>query len=1069
MERMEVEKLFQQRPIAAVREFELTMQASLAEKKKQLRETVGESYRDLISSADTIIDISRSCHRLVDLTGALQRGLGELASGIAAGGAAAPPTTSSYDRLYSLGSRIKYLLDTPETIYGCLDGGEFLAASRRYVRAAEVHRLLTAGQAKQVAQRFPLLQHQWPLVKKFRSQVYTAAGAWLGSHGELTATQAASTLAAQALLKPADGAEVLKAFLTARQAYIMQCLSAATSAGADTDLDSLAFILADVATMVCATLAQCGELFLQLPGVTATPLLAQALSKGDSSSADLLFDTGKEADAWKAHVEATRNRLAELSAAGLALECSGWLDQLSLQLRQLGGRLLGPCSSGQGLLQVEAAVKAALEEWQYQLQASRPDAAAAADAGGDVAAMSWGDICQWVLGRPSPLWPLMFEQPLLERAKQLVSRDFSAVVDEEAANLPPSAPGTFQAASWFEAVELQPATPDGASNGSVGASKRRRLAGQPKQGSAQAGAAQDLLLQRWLGQAGHVVQRFDQQLSKALVAALDACGSLAQPVAGGTVPDVRRPSGPTEAAASRALVLEPFVQDRCAEAAEGIAASLDARLLALPHPEAAGCGDARYSPIATQALLLGRVALGLASRSSMLPVVLGPPDQWRASVIGGADAEAAGRRPLLGPRLPAGAPAAPAPSARYERLQQRLHSVGLQGYGKWASWASVGLASALVAGLSADHTLAADVPLRSWDETVIGGAGKDELALEAEPAGSGLEMRFQLPAAPSPAAVLLALAACQEVDRAGGHLLEEEPLQLFKWRLCGSLLAALSAALGEAEANGDGGGLGTVETAAVGSGHSAVLAGKVSEKGVLQLLFDVRFLLDLLSGGRPISTSASDAAGSAAAVAGRRREAMQLEAQLSGRLDPIDWATYEPYLYANKDRAAIRRQVLFGVLLRGNQRTAQQAGSGAAEGGSSMSADSNTLRMAAVGPRFSYLPVTTPAALLRQTSMHQLQNAGSSSRLASGLPVLAGATDVAATPAAPAGESAAAYSFAMLLSNKPRHAGEEDEGPIASSASSAAMGTGVSAAANKLVGLLGDSGLLSSFARGFNN
>lgn len=89
---------------------------------------------------------------------------------------------------------------------------------------------------------------------------------------------------------------------------------------------------------------------------------------------------------------------------------------------------------------------------------------------------------------------------------------------------------------------------------------------------------------------------------------------------------------------------------------------------------------------------------------------------------------------------------------------------------------------------------------------------------------------------------------------AGGHLLEEEPLQLFKWRLCGSLLAALSAALGEAEANGDGGGLGTVETAAVGSGHSAVLAGKVSEKGVLQLLFDVRFLLDLLSGGRPIST-----------------------------------------------------------------------------------------------------------------------------------------------------------------------------------------------------------------------
>lgn len=46
-----------------------------------------------------------------------------------------------------------------------------LLQARRYVRAAEVHRALTAGQAKHVAQRFPLLQHQWPLVKKFKPQV----------------------------------------------------------------------------------------------------------------------------------------------------------------------------------------------------------------------------------------------------------------------------------------------------------------------------------------------------------------------------------------------------------------------------------------------------------------------------------------------------------------------------------------------------------------------------------------------------------------------------------------------------------------------------------------------------------------------------------------------------------------------------------------------------------------------------------------------------------------------------------------------------------------------------------
>ena len=69
----------------------------------------------------------------------------------------------------------------------------------------------------------------------------------------------------------------------------------------------------------------------------------------------------------QAHVEFARARLSELSAAGLALDCSQWLDQLSQQLRQLGGRLLGPCTTGQGLLSVEAAVRAALEEWHYSL------------------------------------------------------------------------------------------------------------------------------------------------------------------------------------------------------------------------------------------------------------------------------------------------------------------------------------------------------------------------------------------------------------------------------------------------------------------------------------------------------------------------------------------------------------------------------------------------------------------------------------------------------------------------------------------------------------------------------
>ncbi|KAL4423803.1 hypothetical protein ABPG75_001104 [Micractinium tetrahymenae] len=1138
---MEVEQLFSTKSIAAIKEVETKTRHEIEEKKRQLRGVVGDSYRDLISSADTIIDIASSCRRLVDLTSGLQSGLGALAAGAADAGAAAaaaggagPGAVSSYDRLYGLGSRIKYLIDTPETIYGCLDGREHLAAARRYVRAAEVHRVLTVGQAKQVAQRFPLLQHQWPLVKKFRPQVYNAAGAWLASHGELTAAEAAATLAAQVLLKPMDGAEVLKAFLTARQTYIMQCLSAATSAGADTDLDSLAVILADVATLVCSTLAQCGELFLQLPGVSATPLLAQALAAEDSSSADLLFDTGKEAEAWKAHVEAVRGRLAELSTAGLALECSQWLDQLSQQLRQLGGRLLGPCASGQGLLSVEAAVRAALDQWQYALQApAAGDAAAAAAAGPGsgsppAVAMSWSDVCLWVLGRACPLWPLLFEQPLLERAKQLVSGDFSSLMDEvaallgaalqEAASQPPSAPGSAQSGSWsdvFELLELQPATPEAAGSSRPGGSKRRRLAGQAKGGAGgggQRGSQGAANPQEWLPRAEQVVQRFDQQLSKVLAAALDACGgagggqqgaagAATTGPAGAAAGGQQRGSGLAETGASRALVLEPFVQDRCAEAAEGIAASLDARLLALPARQAGSSGAADalagYAPTATQALILGRVALGLASRSGLLPLVLGSPEQWRAAVQGSSGAlmgaEAAAGLPgrtagMLGARLqPA---AAPAPSARFERLQQRLHSVGLQAYGVWADWASAGLADSLAAGLAADSTLAADAPLRSWEETVIGGGGSggEDLAAAGLDAPAGLDMRFQLPAAPSPAAVEAALAACREVDRAGGHLLEEEPLLLFKWRLGHSLLAALGAALAEGPADGEWPSAAHAAADGSSSGGSAggpargLLAGKLSEKGVLQLLFDVRFLTDFLGGGRPVTTGAAagpaDGAGGAAAVAAWRREVAALESLLSGRLDPIDWATYEPYLYANKDKAAARCQVLFGMLLRGDRAARGGAAAGPSTGG--MPTDSNILRMAPVGPRFSYLPVSTPVALLRQSSMHQLQQAAGSGAMPAAQLGLGGAS----APLAGSEVSASSYSFATLLSEGSGRGVRGAEGAAggagaAAGGSAPAVGSGVGKLVGSLQGLIGDkaaeytsalgdmsgSSLLSSFAR----
>lgn len=150
-------------------------------------------------------------------------------------------------------------------------------------------------------------------------------------------------------------------------------------------------------------------------------------------------------------------------------------------------------------------------------------------------------------------------------------------------------------------------------------------------------------------------------------------------------------------------------------------------------------------------------------------------------------------------------------------------------------------------------------------------------------------------------------------------------------------------------------------------------------------------------------------------------------------------------------------QVLFGLLLRGER---PQAAAGAAATAGGMPADSNILRVAPVGPRFSYLPVTTPVALLRQGS--QLHRAGSSAQAELGR--LATAASPAAvlgangSTAAGSDVSAAAYSFASLLSSSKARAGGEEggAGAGAGSATAAAVGSGV---ASKLVGSL--QGLIS--------
>ncbi|GFH06601.1 uncharacterized protein HaLaN_01258, partial [Haematococcus lacustris] len=66
------EALFEARSVAEIREIEGRTRKDIDLKKHQLRQLVGDSYRDLIGSADRIVSIARDCGATLDNIKAIQ-------------------------------------------------------------------------------------------------------------------------------------------------------------------------------------------------------------------------------------------------------------------------------------------------------------------------------------------------------------------------------------------------------------------------------------------------------------------------------------------------------------------------------------------------------------------------------------------------------------------------------------------------------------------------------------------------------------------------------------------------------------------------------------------------------------------------------------------------------------------------------------------------------------------------------------------------------------------------------------------------------------------------------------
>ncbi|XP_062207048.1 conserved oligomeric Golgi complex subunit 1-like [Phragmites australis] len=957
----DAEELFRTKRIPEIRAAEGATRREISSKEEELRQLVGRSYRDLLDSADSILLIKQSSDSISDNLSLISGSLSSLSpppEAPAASSASPSPYSGGRTRLYALAARAKYLVDTPEHIWGRLDEGLLLEAAGRYLRARVVHGRLSRDAV--AAARFPLLAHQARLVEAFRPQIAQRARERLADRrlpieAYADALSAAAAIDAPSLAPP----QALLFFLASRRAWISQAL-----AGLASDLSSYTSVLCDVARILRITLGHVGQLFVH--ALSDLPLFFKTVLA--KTPPEQLFggipDPDEEAWLWKEHMNQLEATMVLLEPDAVARACTDWLKECCGEIFGViagGQRLVDAIGSGEVMGSVQRFVRDALdgreglegslEQWLKSVFGSEIES-------------PWDQIRGLILKEDKDIFEDWMEEAFVRRMKDIVDSELDSLgssvnvkesVEAIGANADPKDAGDFLA-------YLQKPSTGGGFWFSESKIKKGGILAHLKP-IADENDFHSCLTSYFGSEVSRIRDAIDNKCKNILEDLLSFVES--------------------HNSALRLKELVPYLQEKCYRTILAALKELEAELTKL----SASLGTKKEdndipaaSVIAERSLFIGRLLFALRYHSSHVPLILGSPREWVKEAGGAAfsrlssptprhsrasfdslmsftprrrafdSPRSPGRQFLDSPRRQTIAAAVSlfgaddSSNPRLDELNKTLQSLCITAHSVWIAWVSAELSHILLYDLNKDDSLFSSTPLRGWEVTVI----KQEETTEGP-----LEMQIALPSMPSLYIISFFYQACLEIHKVGGHILDRIILHNFAWELLQKVINIYENFLVSIE-----------------SGNS-----QVSEKGILQILLDLRFIGDVLSGGKNASTSSTEMQTKHNSLPGTitktsfRRKQSQLRAdsaviepinklinRLSQRLDPIDWATYEPYLWENEKQSYKRYVVLFGFLVQLNHMytgTVQKLPT-------KSNTDSNIMICSQV-PRFKYLPISAPA------------------------------------------------------------------------------------------------------------
>ncbi|XP_040308182.1 conserved oligomeric Golgi complex subunit 1 isoform X3 [Herpailurus yagouaroundi] len=859
--------LFETHGAEEIRGLERQVRAEIEHKKEELRQMVGERYRDLIEAADTIGQMRRCAEGLVDAV----KSTDQYCARLREAGSAAPlpprdpqPQQPSQEKFYSMAAQIKLLLEIPEKIWSSMEASQYLHATQLYLLCCHLHSLLqldsSGSRYSPVLLRFPILIRQVAAASHFRSTILHESKLLLKCQA-VSDQAVAEALCSIMLLEESSPRQALADFLLARKAAIQKLLNQPHhSTGIKTQVCSLVELLA-------TTLNQAHALFYTLPeGQLPDPSLPCGLLFSTLETITGQHPTGKGAGvlqeevklcSWSRHLPASvvqfqpalRTLAQPISQEYLKDTLRKWIHMCNEDIKNGITNLLFYVKSIRGLAGIRDAM------WELLTNESTNH--------------SWDVICQRLLEKPLLFWEDLMRQLFLDRLQTLTREGFDSIstgckellisaLQELESSTSSSTPSkhihlehNMSLFLWSESPQDLP--PDAAW---VSVAHRGPRAGSGLSMKAQA--------------VSPCVQDFCSALDAKLQVQLDDLLAYL-PSADSSLPKdvspVQAKSCAFDRYADASTVLE-LLQAQSVACIERITACIRAELHG-SEQVVQGQRDALDSVQLHAVLFMARLCQSLGELCPHL----------KQCVLGKSrNSEKPARDPKALKKQGKGTTREVLPSqAKWQEVKELLLRQSVMGYRVWSSAVVKVLAHGFTQSLLLDDAGSILATATSWDEL--------EIQEEAE-SGSCIMSTIRLPTQPSWYVQSFLFSLCQEINRVGGHALPKVTLQEMLKSCMVQVVAAYEKLSEEKQVKKEG-------------------AFPMTQNRALQLLYDLRYLSIILTArGEEVKS-------------GRSKQDSRIEKvadSLETLIDPFDLDVFTPHLNSNLTRLAQRTSVLFGLV-----------------------------------------------------------------------------------------------------------------------------------------------------------